>query len=440
MERIPPHSDEAERSVLGACMLSKDALFEVAPKLHRSDFYNKNLGEIYDAIVSLEAKNAPVDLLTVCEELKMRGALDIVGGRAFVAELSADIPSVENAGEYADIVARKAEIRKLIAAAGRILESGYSDDMPAKDILDRAEQEIFSIAQNGQTRELEPLKDVLMENMKQISLRAQQKGEFTGVPTGLIDFDRMTSGLQKSDLVILAARPSMGKTSFSLCVARNAAVKGYKVAIFSLEMSRYQISQRLLSMESAIDLKNLSTGKLQSDDWQRISAVMDNLTEAKLFIDDTVGISLMEMKNKCRRLKKEEGLDLIIVDYLQLMEMPGSESRQQEISAISRALKQLAREMDCPVVALSQLSRASETRTDHRPILSDLRDSGAIEQDADLVLFLYRDEVYNEDTPTPGECEIIVAKHRNGPTGVARVRWQSQYAKFVNLGSLDAGR
>ena len=277
------------------------------------------------------------------------------------------------------------------------------------------------------------LKDVLLDNMNSISERAKNKGALTGVTSGFIDLDRMTSGLQRSDLVILAARPSMGKTAFALCVARNAAIKGNKVLIFSLEMSSEQLSQRLIAMEAGVDAQKLRSGDLDNNDWKKITTTIDRLGDADISIDDTPGLSLMEIKNKCRRLKAERGLDLVVVDYLQLMSAEGrAESRQQEISALSRGMKQLAREMDCPVLVLSQLSRATETRTDHRPILSDLRESGAIEQDADVVLFLYRDEVYNEDTEYPGECEVHIAKQRNGPIGTVNVLWQNSYTKFVN--------
>lgn len=431
--RIPPHSRDAEVSVLGSSMLSKDALYDVAEKVVPSDFYEKNHQEIFEAIMDIHRRNAPVDVLTVCEELKKRNSLEMVGGRAYIASLSAAVPSTANAGEYAKIVSEKAELRNLIQAAGNIVEKGYSDDLGADRIIDYAEQRIFEISQGRQSKNVVKLKDILLDNMNAISERSKNKGAITGVTTGFIDLDRMTSGLQRSDLVILAARPSMGKTAFALCVARNAAVKGNKVLIFSLEMSAEQLSQRLIAMEAGVDAQKLRNGDLDNSDWNKITATIDRLGEAEISIDDTPGLSLMEIKNKCRRLKAESGLDLVVVDYLQLMSAEGrAESRQQEISALSRGMKQLAREMDCPVLVLSQLSRATETRTDHRPILSDLRESGAIEQDADVVLFLYRDEVYNEDTEYPGECEVHVAKQRNGPIGTVEVLWQSSYTKFVN--------
>ena len=432
-ERIPPHNMEAEQSVLGACMLSKDALYDVLEKVREEDFYNKNHGEIFAAIKSLEKKGSPVDVLTVSDELARRNSLDMVGGRAYVATLSANVPSTSNAGQYAAIVTDSAEMRRLIETAGDIMEQGYSSELPASTILDHAEQQIFEIAQSRNTRDMAKLKDVLADNMALINELADKKGDIIGVPTGFIDLDKMTSGMQKSDLIILAARPSMGKTAFALCVARNAAIKGYKVAIFSLEMGKMQLSQRLLSMEAGVDSHRLRTGRLDNNDWMKMSAVMDRLSEADIRIDDTPGITVMGIKNKCRRMKAEAGLDLVIIDYLQLMSAEGRvESRQQEVSNLSRNLKQLARELDCPVLVLSQLSRAVETRSDHRPQLADLRESGAIEQDADVVLFLYRDEVYNPETEQPGECEVHVSKQRNGPIGDVHVLWQGRYTRFVN--------
>ena len=432
-ERIPPHNMEAEQSVLGACMLSKDALYDVLEKVREEDFYNKNHGEIFAAIKALEKKGSPVDVLTVSDELARRNSLDMVGGRAYVATLSANVPSTSNAGQYASIVTDSAEMRRLIETAGDIMEQGYSSELPASTILDHAEQQIFEIAQSRNTRDMAKLKDVLADNMALINELADKKGEIIGVPTGFIDLDQMTSGMQKSDLIILAARPSMGKTAFALCVARNAAIKGYKVAIFSLEMGKMQLSQRLLSMEAGVDANRLRTGRLESNDWMKMSAVMDRLSEADIRIDDTPGMTVMGIKNKCRRMKADSGLDLVVIDYLQLMSADGrAESRQQEVSNLSRNLKQLARELDCPVLVLSQLSRAVESRSDHRPQLADLRESGSIEQDADVVLFLYRDEVYDKETDRPGECEVHVSKQRNGPIGVVDVLWQGRYTRFVN--------
>jgi len=439
MDRIPPHNEEAERSALGAAMLDKDALYDVAEHVRADDFYNNGNKEIYEAITSLNNSGRPVDIVTVCEELSKRGSLELAGGRAYVASLSSSeaVPAVSNAAEYAKIVAEKAELRKLIAAANNIMEEGYQDSIDAKQVLDSAERQIFSIVQNKGAQNLVPLEEVLIKNMEDIDKRAKMKGSLTGVPTGLIDLDNCTTGLQKSDMIILAARPSMGKTAFALCAARNAAAKGNVVLIFSLEMSKEQLSQRLISMEAAVDSDRIRKGTLDQAEWDRIIAAADTLGSAPIMIDDTPGVSILEMKNKCRRLKAEKGLDMIVVDYLQLMDFQGrADNRQQEITSLSRGLKQLAREMQCPVLVLSQLSRAPETRTDHRPIMSDLRESGAIEQDADVILMLYRDEVYNPDTENPNVCEVNVAKQRNGPTKTVEVRWQNQFTRFVNKGEV----
>lgn len=439
MERIPPHNDEAERSVLGSAMLDKDALFDVVEVLHPSDFYNEGHKEIFAAITDLYKKSAPVDVLTVSEELKKRNSLEMVGGRAYIAALSADVPSTSNAAEYAKIVSGKAMLRNLISTAGDIMQNSYEENMETNAILDMAEREIFEIAQKGQKSDFAHIKDVLLENINIIDKMSQLEGNLTGLTTGFRDLDQLTSGLHRSDLIILAARPAMGKTAFALSVAQGAAIKGSaSVMIFSMEMSKEQLGQRLLSMESRIEMQSLKTGKLERRDWDQINMALDSLSKASIHIDDTPGISIMEMKNKCRRLKAEKGLDLIVIDYLQLMSIEGkkTENRQQEISTLSRNLKLLARELDCPVIVLSQLSRAVEQRPNKRPMLSDLRESGSIEQDADIVIFLYRDEYYNPDTDKPGECEVIVAKHRSGPTGTVDVTWLGKYTRFADKSSV----
>ena len=433
-ERIPPHSTEAEKSVLGAALLSKDALFDVVEVVKPQDFYDKNHTEIFEAMLDLNRKNVPVDALTVAEELKKRGSLDMVGGRAYVASLSSGTPTTSNALEYGKIVAEKASVRRLIDTADDIVVKGYEGGMDANQMLDYAESGIFEISQLRQKGQYAHIRDVLISNIEIIDKASQMEGGLTGITTGFKYLDTMTSGLQKSDLIILAARPAMGKTAFALSLALNAAVKGRaSVMMFSLEMSKEQLGQRLLSMESKVDMQSLKTGRLERRDWDDINIAMDVLSGANIHIDDTAGITIMEMKSKCRRLKAEEGLDLVVIDYLQLMTPEGkSDSRTKEISVISRNLKLLARELDCPVIVLSQLSRAPETRTDHRPMLSDLRESGSIEQDADIVIFLYRDEYYNEDTESPGECEVIVAKHRSGPTGTVKLAWLEKLTRFVD--------
>ena len=431
-ERIPPHNEEEEKSVLGAVMLNKDVLSEVLEEVTADDFYNESHREIFRAIWELYKENTAVDMLTVCEELKKRKALDMAGGRAYIATLTAEVPSTANAVEYAKIVAEKATLRQMIKTSEDITEKGYDAKMDAGEILDYAESGIFKIAQKRQKNDYAKIQDVLLTNIKIIDQAAQNKDKIVGIPTGFKDIDEKTSGLQRSDLIIVAARPAMGKTAFALNIAQQSAVKaGSSVIIFSLEMSKEQLGQRLLAMQARVEMQKLKQGDLDRKDWDRITMALDELNNTKIVIDDTPGISIMEMRNKCRRLKAEQGLDLVVIDYLQLMSLQSkTDNRQQEISAISRNLKLLAREMDCPVIVLSQLSRAPEQRQDHRPILSDLRESGSIEQDADIVIFLYRDDYYNENTEKPGVCEVNIAKHRSGPTDKVELTWVSRYTKF----------
>lgn len=431
-ERIPPHNEDAERSVLGAVMLNKDVLSEVLEEVTADDFYNEAHREIFRAIWELYKNNTAVDMLTVCEELKKRKSLDMAGGRAYIATLTAEVPSTVNAVEYAKIVAEKAILRQMIRTSEDITEKGYDAKMAAREILDYAESGIFKIAQKRQKNDYAKIQDVLLTNIKIIDDAAKNKNKIVGIPTGFKDIDEKTSGLQRSDLIIVAARPAMGKTAFALNIAQQTAVKaGLSVIIFSLEMSKEQLGQRLLAIQARVEMQKLKQGDLDRKDWDRITMALDELNNTKIVIDDTPGISLMEMRNKCRRLKAEQGLDLVVIDYLQLMSIQGkTDNRQQEISTISRNLKLLAREMDCPVIVLSQLSRAPEQRQDHRPILSDLRESGSIEQDADIVIFLYRDDYYNENTEKPGVCEVNIAKHRSGPTDKVELTWVSRYTKF----------
>lgn len=433
IERIPPHNEEAERSVLGAAMLNKEVLFDILEEVKEDDFYNESHKEIFRAIWELYRKNSAVDMLTVCEELKSRHSLDMVGGRAYIATLTAEVPATANGKEYAKIVAEKAVMRQMIRTSEDITEKGYEGKMETREILDYAESGIFKIAQMRQKNEYTKIQDVLLENLRIIDAAAQNKDKITGIPTGFHDLDEKTSGLQRSDLIIVAARPGMGKTAFALNIAQQSAVKhGTSVIIFSLEMSKEQLGQRLLAMQARVEMQKLKQGDLDRKDWDRVSLGVDELNSSKIVIDDTPGISMMEMRNKCRRLKAEQGLDLIVVDYLQLMTFEGrkTDNRQQEISALSRSMKLLAREMNCPVILLSQLSRAPELRQDKRPMLSDLRESGSIEQDADIVIFLYRDDYYNENTEKPGVCEVNIAKHRSGPTDKIELTWVSRYTKF----------
>lgn len=433
--RIPPHNVEAEQSVLGSMILDKEAIINATEIIRGEDFYKEAHREIYEAMLSLYNRDEPVDLVTLSEELSQRKTIDAIGGVSYLVNLSSSVPTTTNVKYYAKIVEEKSILRRLIKASSEILDKGYQAQEDVMQILDLAERNIFDISQNRSQEGFSPIKEVLMESFNRIEELYLNKKSLTGLTTGFLDIDRKTSGLQKSDLILIAARPSMGKTAFALNIAQNAALKGNaSVAIFSLEMAKEQLVQRFLSSESHIEIQKIRTGNLGDDEWPRLAKAMGPLSQAKIYIDDTPGITVMEMKAKSRRLKMEKGLDMIMIDYLQLMSGDkGAESRQQEISAISRALKGLAREMDCPVVALSQLSRAPELRSDHRPILSDLRESGAIEQDADIVMFLYRDDYYHPDSEKKGIGEIIIAKQRNGATGVVELAWLEQYTKFVNL-------
>lgn len=431
-EKIPPHNLEAERSVLGAAMLSKDALSDIIELVRPEDFYDGANKDIFTVMMDLFREDKPVDIVTVCDEMKNRKILEKAGGRSYVASLSSEVPSATNASEYARIVAEKASLRKLILTAEEIREKGFDENEDPGEILNYAEQSIFGIAQSRQSHDYTPLKEVLFTDIDMLDEAVRNQGKITGVTTGFRELDKVTYGLHKSDLVILAARPAMGKTAFALNIAQNAAVKGgASVLIFSLEMSKEQLGQRLLAMEARVEMENIKKGNLDREDWDRIMLAADTLSKASINIDDTPDLSVFEIKNKCRRLKTEKGLDLVVIDYLQLMKSDGrSESRQQEISNLSRYLKLLAREMDCPVLVLSQLSRMPEQRPNHRPMLSDLRESGAIEQDADIVIFLYRDDYYNEESEKPGICEVNLAKHRSGPTATIELTWVARYTKF----------
>ncbi|PLX33438.1 MAG: replicative DNA helicase [Clostridiales bacterium] len=432
--RIPPHNIDAEQSVLGAMLLDREAVISATEKLRDEHFYKENHKEIYRAMLELYARNEPVDMVTVSEELKKAGILESAGGISYLADLSNAVPITANAKYYADIIEEKAILRHLIDAGKVIVDKGYASE-DVKRLLDEAERRIFEISQKKSTQAFAELKDVLQDTLDYMEILANSESGYTGLPTGFSDIDRMTSGLQKSDLILIAARPSMGKTALGINISQSIAVKDNKsVALFSLEMSKEQLVQRMLSSEAHVEITKIRSGKLTEDEWIRVAGATVPLGKAKIHIDDTPGITVMEIKAKARRLKMETGLDLILIDYLQLMSSDSrSESRQQEISAISRGLKGLARELECPVIALSQLSRAPEQRSDHRPILSDLRDSGAIEQDADVVMFLYRDEYYHEDSDKKNIGEVIIAKQRNGPTGTVELAWLGKYTKFGSI-------
>lgn len=432
--RIPPHSIDAEQSVLGAMMTDKEAINAAVEIISGEDFYKEANREIFEATLVLFNKNEPVDLITLSEELKRRGTLENIGGVTYLANLSSGVATTANTKYYAKIIHEKSILRRLISSSNEIMGKAYEDSEEVDLIIEQAEKNIFDITQGAHKQGFSPIDKVLLSSFAKIEEMAANKGGLTGLTTGFTDVDNKLSGLQKSDLVLLAARPSMGKTAFGINIATNTALKaGAKVAVFSLEMSKEQLVQRMISATAHVDLQKIISGNLVEDEWLQIINSMGPLSQANVYIDDTAGISLTEMKAKCRRLKIEKGLDLVVIDYLQLMQLGGrQENRQQEISSISRGLKGLAKEMECPVIALSQLSRAPELRSDHRPILSDLRESGAIEQDADVVLFLYRDEYYNEDSEKKNIGELIIAKHRNGPTGLVELVWKKEFTKFLN--------
>ena len=433
--RTPPYDEQAEASVLGAMLLDKTAITTAVEIIHGDDFYYDSHKAIFEGILRLYNKNEPADMITLSDFLKKNGQLEAVGGYTYLGRLTSGTGAISNTEAYCHIIKEKSTLRSLIRAGGEIVNDAYQDDDDVGAIIEKAEKSIFDITQDNQRNGLVDMSEVMVTTFDIMQQRSENKGGLTGLTTGFIDLDRKTSGLQKADLVLLAARPSMGKTALMVNISTNAALKGNaSVAMFSLEMSRNQLSQRILSSLSHVDLMKIISGDLTTEEWSKVIETMTYMNEMAIYIDDTAGITPLEVKAKCRRLKAEKGLDLVVIDYLQLMEVGGrAESRQQEISAISRQLKGIAKELDVPVIALSQLSRAPEMRADHRPILSDLRESGAIEQDADIVMFLYRDEYYNPDTEKQGLGELILAKHRNGPTGTVELLFKGEYTKFVNL-------
>ncbi len=433
--RIPPHSIEAEQSVLGAIIMDHEAVVVASEMLKPSDFYRPDHEQIFVAIMELYTSSSPIDLITIQDKLVQRGILEQVGGLGYIAELANRVPTSAHIKQYSKIVEEKAVLRRLIKASNDITAKSYEGDEKIDDIMGFAEKQIFDIIQNKHTEDFSHINQIVLESIDKIEQAHQTKGGVTGVPSGFIDLDYKTAGLQPSDLILVAARPSMGKTAFALNIIQTAGITHKKsVAVFSLEMSKDQLVSRMLCAEAMVDSQKARTGALEKDDWDRLARSIPNIASSNIFIDDTPGINVMEMRAKCRRLKLEKGLDLIMIDYIQLMSGNSKgDSRQQEISEISRALKALAREMGAPVIALSQLSRACEARADHRPMLSDLRESGAIEQDADVVMFLYRDEYYHPDTDKKNIGEVIIAKQRNGPTGTVELIWLGQYTKFANM-------
>lgn len=436
--KVPPHSLEAEQSVLGGLMLDNTAWDQIADLVNEEDFYRRDHRLIFRAIRELASHAQPYDVITLSEWLKNLNELDNAGGLAYLGTLAKDTPSAANIKAYASIVRERSVLRQLIRIGTEISNSAFNPEgRESTELLDDAERRVFEIAEQGShgKRSFAPIKHLVAKAMERIDLLFQQEGALTGVPTGFNDLDDMTSGLQAADLVIVAGRPSMGKTSFAMNIAEHAAIKTkLPVAIFSMEMPAEQLAMRMMSSLGRIDQHKVRTGKLDDDDWPRLTSAVGILAEASMFIDDTPALSPTELRARARRLKREHGLGLIVIDYLQLMQVTGNkENRTNEISEISRSLKGLAKELNVPVIALSQLNRNLEQRPNKRPVMSDLRESGGIEQDADLIVFIYRDEVYNEDSPDKGSAEIIIAKQRNGPIGTTRLTFLAQYTRFENF-------
>ncbi|MFP4167603.1 MAG: replicative DNA helicase [Desulfonatronovibrionaceae bacterium] len=437
LHRVPPHNLEAEQAVLGGVFLSNAIMHELIDLLDENDFYSPAHRIIYQGFLELYRKNSPIDLLTVSDHLENRGDLEDVGGAAYLGELAEAVAVSSSALHYAQIVKERSLRRNLIQTAATIISDSFSPGTGVEELLDQAEKNVFAVTDAGSKPVFRSSKELIQDVFHLLEQRVDRQDLVTGIPSGYPDLDEITAGLQPTDLIIVAGRPSMGKTAFALNVGmRTAAANSTRTAVFSLEMSRDQLMMRMLCSYGKVDLKKMRTGFLNDEDWTRLYHAADDLSRAPIYIDDTPALSGMELRARCRRLKAEKGLDMVIVDYLQLMRGGRSiESREQEISEISRSLKSLAKEMDVPVVALSQLNRKVEDRTNRRPMLSDLRESGAIEQDADVIMFLYRDEVYNkkEDNPKKGIAEIIVGKQRNGPVGVVELAYLDRYTAFENL-------
>lgn len=435
--KLPPQNIEAEQSVLGALLLDKDAIVRVADLITPDDFYRDDHKTIYLAMLSLFEKRMPIDLVTLSDELESKNKLEEVGGATYLTTLVNAVPTASHVVHYAEIIQQKATLRRLISAAGKIGELGFHEDGDMSTVLDIAEQSLFAVSQKYLKQNFIAIKDVLADTFERIDEMHRNKGVLRGVPTGFRDLDGLLSGLQDSDLIIIAARPSMGKTAIVTNIAAHAAIKEKRsVGFFSLEMGRDQLAERMISLESGVDSWKIRTGNLTDEDFPKIGYAMGTLSEASLYIDDTPSLNVMEIRSKCRRLQMEHGLDLVVVDYLQLMQgrlQGGENNRVQEIGEISRSLKTLARELSVPVVALSQLSRAVESRPDKRPMLSDLRESGSIEQDADIVMFIYRDDYYHKDSERKGITELLVRKHRNGPIGDVELMFIPEQTRFRSV-------
>lgn len=435
IKRILPHSDEAEQAVIASMLMDKDAVVTAVDMLEKEDFYSTRYGILFEAMDQLSKEGKPADLIQVQDRVRQNGAPPEVSGMEFLREILSSVPTSANIRHYAEIVKNKSILRRLIKTAQTIENECYESKDNIENILYNAEKNITGVTQSGSSEEIQPISEVVIEALDRMQAAAKAGGKITGIATGFTDLDYKMAGLQNSDLVLVAARPSMGKTAFVLNIAQYVSVKhNTTTAIFSLEMSKLQLVNRIISMESKVDSKNIRTGNLSPAEWSNIAEGASNVGTSHIIIEDTPGISVAELRSKCRKFKRDNNLGLIIIDYIQLMSGGGkSESRQQEVSEISRALKGVARELNVPVIALSQLSRSVESRPDKRPMLSDLRESGAIEQDADVVMFIYREDYYKKDTDRPGVAEIIIAKQRNGPTGTVELGWIADLTKFVNL-------
>ncbi len=436
LKRVMPHNLEAEQSVIGAMLLDQDAIVEVCELLHEEDFYSKQYGIVFASMVELFNERKPVDLVTLQDRLRAKDVPPEVSDLEFMKDILTVVPTSANVRQYALIVSEKATLRRLIRAADEIAGNCYKDQESVSTILETTEKQIFDICQNGNLVDYVPIREVVAEAMRKVEIASRNGGAVTGIPSGFTDLDYKTAGFHPAELILIAARPSMGKTAFVLNIAQHVAIKKQEpLAIFSLEMSKEQLINRMLSLESKVDAQKLRTGQLSDGDWEKLAETAGMIGRSPMIIDDTPGITIGELRSKCRKYKLEFGLSMVIIDYLQLMSSGGHvESRQQEISEISRSLKALARELEVPVLACAQLSRAPEQRPDHRPMLSDLRESGSIEQDADVVMFLYRDEYYTkEECQKPGVAEVILAKQRNGPVGTVELAWLAEYTKFANL-------
>ena len=435
--KIPPNDVEAEQAVLGSMLIDKDAVISAIEILRKDDFYREDNKAIFEAMINLYNRPEPIDIITVKDELSSIGKFDIVGGLEYLADLPEKVPTTANVDKYIKIVKEKSILRSLIKTSNELISLGYDETQEVDTVINEAEKKVFELVQDRNQAGYSAIKEVLVDAFAQLERLYNQKEGITGVPSGFADLDLRTAGFHNSELIILAARPAMGKTAFALNIATNAATKSnVPVLLFSLEMSKEQLVNRVLCSEAMVDSNKLKTGKIEENDWVKIVEALGPLSEAEMYIDDTAGISIGEIRAKARKLKLEKNIGLIIIDYLQLIQGSGNRrngSREQEISEISRSLKILAKELDIPVIALSQLSRAAGQRSEHRPMLSDLRESGSIEQDADIVMFLYRDDYYNEESESKNIAEVIIAKNRSGSTGTAEILWMSNYTKFANI-------